>query len=93
MFSGFDARPIWTALNLVAVSGRISKQLNNTIQGQWGETAISLGIRHYLLRGAMEELKDSKKAIPRLLNRVLEPSYVICGDEIENSKHHNLRLG
>jgi hypothetical protein len=58
----FDARPIWTALNLATSKGKtptISKKLGEEL----GATAIHLGTRDYMLRAAIRELNASTRAI------------------------------
>jgi len=58
----FDARPIWTALNL-ATGNRKVPTLSKKSGEELGTMAIHLGTRDYMLRAAIRELNAATKAI------------------------------
>ena len=58
----FDARPIWTALNL-ATGKRKVPTLSKKLAEDLGGTAIHLGTRDYMLRAAIRELSAASTAI------------------------------
>jgi hypothetical protein len=67
----FDARPIWTALNLATSRGKVptlSKKLGEYL----GATAIHLGTRDYMLRAVIRELNASTKAIWEFIPTAVE---------------------
>jgi len=58
----FDARPIWTALNLATGKGKVPT-LSKKLGEELGAVAIHLGTRDYMLRAAIRELNAATKAI------------------------------
>jgi hypothetical protein len=58
----FDARPIWTALN-VATGRRKVPSLSKKLGEALGALAIHLGTRDYMLRATIRELNAATKAV------------------------------
>src|ERR1039458_3488104 len=81
----FDARPIWGALRAAGQKGRISSQVSESIQRQFGRTAIHLGTRHYLLKVAAEELSaalsETYKLVPAQGVTTVDGFRVVGGPE------------
>lgn len=59
----FDPRRVWTALRRAEESGKISPSVREKVNKNLGQTAVCLAQRDYLLRTAVEELKESLKAL------------------------------
>lgn len=55
----FDARPIWAVLRQAEARGKLAPSRAAEVSAKFGNTAIYLGIRHYLMKRAIKELKDS----------------------------------
>jgi hypothetical protein len=55
----FDPRPVWAALLEAEKLGRIPAGRAEEVMEKFGETAIHLGTRHYLMKRAINELKES----------------------------------
>lgn len=66
----FDARPIWTALRQAESAGKVPDGMAQSLFEKFGDTAIHLGTRHYLMKRAIEELK---KALTAMYEQVPEP--------------------
>jgi hypothetical protein len=66
----FDARPIWTALRQAENDGKIHAPVPADLMREFGDTAIHLGTRHYVMKRAVEELKS---ALVDIYNLVPEP--------------------
>jgi hypothetical protein len=69
----FDPRPIWTALREAEAGGKVAEPLATEISQQFGNTAIHLGTRHYLMKRAIEELTDSLVEIFNLVEDSWQP--------------------
>jgi hypothetical protein len=69
----FDARPIWTALREAEAQGKLAAPLATDISARFGNTAIYLGTRHYLMKRAIEELKGSLLEIFNLVEDSWKP--------------------
>jgi hypothetical protein len=67
----FDARPVWTALNL-ATGKRNVPALPKKLAEELGGMAIHLGTRDYMLRAAIRELNAATKAIWDLVPTAVE---------------------
>jgi hypothetical protein len=80
----FDARPIWSALIDAEKEGRVPAGSMNRISGAFGETAIHLATRHYIMRQAVEQLNGSLRDI---YNEVRDPWSVpaVSGIRVINS--------
>jgi hypothetical protein len=87
----FDARPIWAALSRAAERGEVAPSVANELPEKFGETAIHLATRHYLMKRAIEELK---LALADIFNQVSEAwgmpeagvDRVIRGSECERAR-------
>lgn len=87
----FDARPIWTAAIEAEKHGKLQPSLAAHLFNDLGATAIHLGTRHYIMKRATEELKNSLRDI---YNLVPEPwaipatrgFRVVSGTECELSR-------
>lgn len=66
----FDPRRIWTALTRAEAKGTVSAGATQKIQDDFGQTAICLAQRDYVLRMAVNVLKDS---LSSLANRIPDP--------------------
>jgi len=55
----FDSRPIWSALGRAVEQGAVGASVGCGLPQEFGETAIHLATRHYLMQRAIEELKIS----------------------------------
>lgn len=66
----FDARPIWAAARKAEERGKIQPNLATHLFNELGATAIHLGTRHYIMKRATEELKNS---LGEIYNLVPEP--------------------
>jgi hypothetical protein len=66
----FDARPIWAALMKAEKHRKIPVGQATELMGRFGETAIHLGTRHYLMKQAIGELKA---ALLDVYNLIPEP--------------------
>ena len=72
----FDARPIWAALNEAAQRGKISPQLCEEVQQDFGQKAIHLGTKHALLALAIADLRDAQLKIAAVLDETLVESHM-----------------
>jgi len=66
----FDARPIWTALRQAEAAGNVSSGMAQGLFEKFGDKAIHLGTRHYLMKQAVAELKNGLTA---MYDQVPEP--------------------
>jgi hypothetical protein len=73
----FDPRRVWTALMRAEAKGAVKAGIREEIQRELGQTAIWLAQRDYVLRTAVNALKDS---VVSLRGRLAEPG---CIHEIE----------
>jgi hypothetical protein len=63
----FDARPVWAALRRAVESGKVSKMLGDQLSKEFGETALHLGMRHYVMKTAVKELKSALGDVYKLV--------------------------
>lgn len=63
----FDARPIWAAAREAETQGKIPPNLATHLFSELGDTAVHLGTRHYIMKQATEELKNSLRDIYNLV--------------------------
>lgn len=66
----FDARPIWAALMKAEKQRKIPAGRATELMERFGETAIHLGTRHYLMKQAIRELQA---ALLDVYNLIPEP--------------------
>ena len=69
----FDPRRVWTALMWAEAKGTVNSGATQKIQGDFGQTAICLAQRDYVLRMAVNALKDS---LLSLVNRIPDPGTI-----------------
>lgn len=79
----FDARPIWAALNEATNHSAIPAQINTDIQTEFGQSALHLGTRHYLMKVALNELKAGLTDVYQLVPEewIPEVDRVVHGDD------------
>jgi len=87
----FDARPVWVALRQAGERGKIPASLPNELFHKFGETAIHLGTRHYIMRRAIEDLQNALRDIYGQVPDpwsmpVVEGFRVVRGDECERAR-------
>jgi hypothetical protein len=66
----FEPRRVWTALMRAEAKGTVSSGATQKIQGDFGQTAICLAQRDYVLRMAVNVLRDS---LSSLADRIPDP--------------------
>jgi hypothetical protein len=69
----FDARPVWTALRSAEARGKLAASLTADAAARFGNTAIHLGTRHYLMKRAVEELQGSLLELFNLVEDSWQP--------------------
>jgi hypothetical protein len=87
----FDARPIWSALNNAARTGKVPALLPQQLGNALGGTAIHLGTRDNIMRAAHRELKAATQAIINLVPYAIEidripHTRVLSGSSAEDAR-------
>lgn len=87
----FDARPIWTALRSAEKSGKVSTATAEHLSQKFGEAAIHLGTRNYVMKCAVRDLKNALRDIYELVPepwslRPVNGYRVVGGDATERAR-------